>query len=309
MKNTLVKTYLKKYFTICEVRKRLNEKTLKAYRIDLNQFFSFMKDDLEDIKRINDYITELNQNYPKPKTVKRKIASIKAFYAYLEYEEIIEVSPFRKIRTSFREPLLLPKTIPSKYISEIFECIYLDIEKAETSYQKKNSIRNAAIIELLFATGIRISELCNIKIEDIDFNEKTLKIFGKGSKERMLYLGNEEVIQILQRYKDINLDATHESGSFFMNKFKEKLSEQSVRILLINLERRIGSNIHITPHMFRHTFATKLLEKDVDIRYIQKILGHSSISITQIYTHVTSSKQKEILTLKNPRNDFSMIQK
>lgn len=156
----------------------------------------------------------------------------------------------------------------------------------------------------MFATGIRVSELCNIKDEDINLEERTLKIFGKGSKERMLYIGSGEVVKILKKYKEVIKDKEN-NGFFFINKFNLKLSEQSVRILLNTLEKRLNLSIHITPHMFRHTFATNLLEKDVDIRYIQKILGHSSISVTQIYTHVSYPKQKEILTIKNPRNDFN----
>ena len=159
------------------------------------------------------------------------------------------------------------------------------------------------MIELLFSTGIRISELCNIKIENIDFKEQTLKIFGKGSKERILYIGNDHVLNILKKYNDLNCINENQSF-FFINKFGDKISEQSVRILLNKIEKELNFSIHITPHMLRHTFATKLLEKDVDIRYIQNILGHSSISTTQIYTHVTYPKQKEILINKNPMNDF-----
>lgn len=141
---------------------------------------------------------------------------------------------------------------------------------------------------MLFSTGIRISELCNIKKEDISISDRTLKIFGKGSKERILYLGNDSVIEILNKYWLLHQEVINEISYFFVNKFNNKLSDQSVRILLNNIENRLSQTTHLTLHMF----ATLLLEKDVDIRYIQKILGHSSISITQIYTHVTYPKQK-----------------
>ena len=173
--------------------------------------------------------------------------------------------------------------------SKSFDCEI----SAKTNFQTIISIRNIAIIGLLFSTGIRISELCNIKVADINFNEKTLKIFGKGSKERILYIGNETVVDFCKKYKQLN-------------RFGKQISDQSVRIFLKNIESELKLTEHITPHMFRHTFATTLLEKDVDIRYIQSILGHSSISTTQIYTHVTYFKQIEILTEKNPINDYHL---
>ena len=147
----------------------------------------------------------------------------------------------------------------------------------------------------MFSTGIRISELCNIRLKDIDFHDRSLKIFGKGSKERILYLGSDQVITSLKKYLEFN-NIDDENSYLFLSK---RLSEQSIRILLKNIENELKLSVHITPHMFRHTFATTLLEKEVDIRYIQNILGHSSISTTQIYTHVTYPKQKEILINKN----------
>lgn len=303
MKQKEIKSYVNDYLDDCLLRKRLSQKTMRAYKNDLNQFFSFTESFSEDSINITEYIHHLNKKYTKYKTIKRKIASVKAFYSYLEYEEIIEFSPFRKIRTQIKEPKLLPKTIPNSLLKEIFDNLYKSYNEAKTDYQKKISLRNIAMIELLFSTGIRISELCNIKIENIDFKEHTLKIFGKGSKERILYIGNDHVLNILKKYNDLNCINKNQSF-FFINKFGDKISEQSVRILLNKIEKELNFSIHITPHMLRHTFATKLLEKDVDIRYIQNILGHSSISTTQIYTHVTYPKQKEILINKNPMNDF-----
>ena len=196
------------------------------------------------------------------------------------------------------------KNIQKKYLNQIFQWLFNNLDVANTEYGKKLAIRNITIIELLFSTGIRISELCNIRIKDINFQDRSLKIFGKGSKERVLYLGNDQVIQSLEKYIELNKNIDEENNYLFLNKFNTQLSEQTVRILLKNIEKDLNLSIHITPHMFRHTFATTLLEKEVDIRYIQNILGHSSISTTQIYTHVTYPKQKEILIKKNPMNDY-----
>lgn len=304
MKQDERRKYLENYLDDCMLRKRLNPKTLRAYKIDLKQYLDFIGTSVDDAKKINEYIYYLNQKYLKHKTVKRKIASIKAYYAYLEYEEIIEASPFRKIRTKIIEPKVLPRIIQKEYLNQIFQWLFNHLENADTDYKKRLAVRNIAIVELLFSTGIRISELCNIKIGDINIQDRSLKIFGKGSKERILYLGNDQVIELLEMLLEFNKD---ESEYLFLNKSNKQLSEQAVRILLKNIEDELDLSIHITPHMFRHTFATTLLEKEVDIRYIQTILGHSSISTTQIYTHVTYFKQKEILIDKNPVNDFNNV--
>lgn len=305
MKKIELEKQLESYYEDCEFRKRLNEKTIKAYTIDLNQYLEFITTTEINQKIINEYIHYLNKKYLKYKTIKRKIASVKAFYSYLEYEEIIDYSPFNKIKTKIKEPKLLPKTIQKDYIDKIIHLLLKDLKNSKTEFQKKISLRNITLISVMFSTGIRVSELCNIKLKDIDLLEKKLKIFGKGSKERILYLGNSNVVQLCQMYLTYN-NTCKKNEYFFLNKFNKKLSEQTVCILLKKIESELELSTHITPHMFRHTFATTLLEKGVDIRYIQNILGHSSISTTQIYTYVTYSKQKEILTNKNPINDYQL---
>ena len=305
MKKIELEKQLESYYEDCKFRKRLNEKTIKAYTIDLNQYLEFITTTEINQKIINEYIHYLNKKYLKYKTIKRKIASVKAFYSYLEYEEIIDYSPFNKIKTKIKEPKLLPKTIQKDYIDKIIHLLLKDLKNSKTEFQKKISLRNITLISVMFSTGIRVSELSNIKLKDIDLLEKKLKIFGKGSKERILYLGNSNVVQLCQMYLTYN-NTCKKNEYYFLNKFNKKLSEQTVRILLKKIESELELSTHITPHMFRHTFATTLLEKGVDIRYIQNILGHSSISTTQIYTYVTYSKQKEILTNKNPINDYQL---
>lgn len=295
---------IEKYFKDCILRKRLNEKTIKAYRIDLDQFSKYVDDNLTNPDKISDYIYYLNNEYEKPKTIKRKMASVKAFYSYLEYEGYIDVSPFRKIRSKMKEPFILPKTISPDVIQKVISYQYNLINNAKTDYQLKQNVRNTAIIELLLATGIRISELSYIEQININLNTGTLKINGKGSKERNLYINIEPVINILNRYVTLYKEELKSTEYFFINKEGQRLSEQSIRYFLFNIGKQLELPIRLTPHKFRHTFATMLLEDDVDIRYIQKILGHSSISVTQIYTYVTCAKQKEIMLEHNPRKHF-----
>mgnify|MGYP001098955348 FL=1 len=291
------------YLEYCKYRKRLNSKTLKAYCIDLKQYEVFCSTitDFTSRDTVDLFITDLHKQY-RPKTVKRKIASLKAFFHYMEYKELISENPFAKLDIRFREAKILPKTIPFHSIQAFLTSLYAQKEQAQTNYQLQCCIRDIAVIELLFATGMRISELCSLKPSDIDLTNNTVLIFGKGSKERILQLGNPDVIAALKSYQETFQKNIDVCGFFFVNRLGHRLSDQSVRFMINRYAANAGISQHITPHMFRHSFATLLLEQDVDIRYIQKMLGHSSISTTEIYTHVSNTKQKDILVNKHPRN-------
>lgn len=304
--NTL-NNYLTEYIEYCKYRKHLDSKTLKAYRIDLKQYelFCSTSSDCTSKTVVDNFITKLHKQY-KPKTVKRKIASLKAFFHYMEYMELLNENPFTKLDIRFREAKLLPKTIPFQSVQTFLSTLYAQKELAKSEYQLHCCIRDIAVIELLFATGVRISELCSLKPSDIDLINNTILIYGKGSKERILQLGNSEVIAALNLYQETFRNVIESCGYFFVNKLHHKLSDQSVRFMINRYAKLAGISQHITPHMFRHSFATLLLEQDVDIRYIQKMLGHSSISTTEIYTHVSNTKQKDILVNKHPRNLMSI---
>lgn len=188
--NTL-NDYIAKYIEFCNYRKRLDPKTLKAYQIDLKQYAYFCAD-LSDCfsKNILDtFITNLHKQY-KPKTVKRKIASLKAFFRHLEYRELLEDNPFAKLDIRFREAKLLSKTIPFHSIQTFLSVLYSQKEQAKSEYQLRCCIRDIAVIELLFATGMRISELCSLKPSDIDLESGNILIYGKGAKERIIQIGN-----------------------------------------------------------------------------------------------------------------------
>lgn len=294
------------YLSHCEHQKRLDSKTLKAYRIDLGQFSKStgITDPIDASSNILEiYISTLHEKY-KPKTVKRKIASLKAFFHYLEYREDVILNPFNKIQIKFREPTVLPKIIPLLTVESFLSTIYTCRRQAPTAYQRKNALRDAAIIELLFATGMRISELCSLKAGDISLSDRSLLIYGKGNKERRMQIGNDDVLHVLAEYHNTFHNKSTSNGVFFINQNQTPVSDQAVRRMINKYVSLAAIDLHITPHMFRHTFATSLLEADVDIRYIQEMLGHSSINITEIYTHVALSKQRDILTAKHPRKNF-----
>lgn len=303
--NTLVYTYLQH----CQIDKGLSQKTIKAYRIDLLQFSRYIDCDLHvcDKAAIQNYLLLLRNQY-KVKSVKRKISSLKAFYAYLVDEEIILSNPFEKLRIKLHEPFLLPKAISLSTIDTILQNAYTRKKSFydKSSYPYKSCLRDIAVLELLFATGMRVSELCALGPDDIDFKNEVVKIYGKGSKERIIHIGNPDVLLALSTYYTAFSRNIKEIGWFFVNRQGNPLSDQSVRNMINMYVKLAGLEQHITPHMFRHSFATLLLEEDVDIRYIQQLLGHSSITTTQIYTHITSKKQREILANKHPRNRITL---
>lgn len=300
----MIQEQIGRYLFYCREQRRLDEKTVRAYGIDLTQFKEFISGTVAELSKevLNSYIIHLHGSY-KQKTVKRKIATLKAFFAYLEREELIMENPMRSIRTQFRQEKVLPKTIPAETIEKLLSYMYRKQADAGNS-QSQNMIitRDTAIIELLFATGLRISELCTLEKDRFNIRDGILCIRGKGAKERYLQVGSPMALNQLRKYSVLWKQEIEKGRYFFYNRSGGRYSEQSARRMINKYVEKASINMHITPHMFRHSFATLLLEEDVDIRYIQKMLGHSSIVTTQIYTEVACKKQMEILKTKHPRN-------
>lgn len=297
--------FISEYLKTCETIKKLNPKTVKAYRIDLSQYHTFMlsQENFTEKTTLNSFLSLLHQKY-KPKTAKRKIATLKAFFYYLVYEELLSQNPFEKLNVKFREPQVLPRIVPNTVIEIFLRTMYQQKTLARTTYEYNSILRDIAVIELLFATGVRVSELCSLTLSQIDFTTYQIIINGKGSKERVLQIGNEDVKKVLSEYYAAFKTDISKTGWFFINRLHKRYSEESVRSMIAKYLKLAAIEMHITPHMFRHSFATLLLESDVDIRYIQKMLGHSSIKTTEIYTNVSTSKQNSILSAKHPRNSM-----
>lgn len=298
------KLHIDEFLNYCRYHKKLSDKTIRAYKIDLSQYGVFSNELSK--QALWDYIEYLNKKY-KPKTAKRKLATLKAFIHFLLLQDLIDFNPFDKLETTIKEPLLLPKTIPLGVIAKLISFSYQQIVFAKSDYQIRSAVRNTAILELLFATGARVAEICTLRSDNVDLLGNSVKFYGKGSKERIIPIENFAVLSILRKYHSLFEKEIPDSGYFFVNKLGRRMTEQSVRNMINFYCKQCGVDMHITPsHMFRHSFATLLLEEDVDIRYIQRMLGHSSITTTQIYTHVTSAKQKEILKTKHPRNKLNI---
>ena len=288
------------YLVFCKYRKELDDKTLKAYRIDLRQYFEWVKSEEPGKLEIEEYITKLHISF-KQKTVKRKLASIKAFYNYLEEEELIEENPFRKIKVKFKEAVVLPRIIPREEIELLLNYMY-----NHKPNSKRKTVggwkRDVTIIEMFFATGARVYEISNIRAECVDLKSGLICFKGKGNKERYVQIGNQEVLKWMREYYLENQEEIEICGFFFVNNRGGRFTEQSIRLMLKKYTKAAGIRRNITPHMFRHSFATYLIEEGVDVSCIQQILGHSSIKTTQIYIHIAARKQAEILRRYHPRN-------
>lgn len=293
------------YLEYCEYRKELDRKTLKAYRIDLRQYFEYICVDEPDKEKIEEYVTHLHKSY-KQKTVKRKIASIKAFYNYLEETEIIAESPFRKIKVKFKETVTLPRIIPREEIEKLLNHMYQCLNENDKA-SRKFMLRDVAVIEVFFATGARVYEISNIRDDSINLNTGLIRLMGKGGKERYVQISNTSILEVLKKYYDENEQSIKKSGYFFVNNRESRYTEQSIRLMLKKYTKQAGIERNITPHMFRHSFPTYLIEEGVDVSCVQQILGHSSIKTTQIYIHIAAKKQAEILKELHPRNNMKIV--
>lgn len=298
----------------CRCERNLSDKTIKAYHIDLCQFSEFIqrrsqaKTFLEvDRHNLRDYLGELTAAF-KPRTIKRKVATLKSLFNHLEFEDMIPSNPLRKMRISINEGQSLPRIIALHDVRKLFRHLYtLKTEPSSSENQRRDLLRDIAVIETLFATGVRVSELTHLLLENVDLRRGHILVQGKGKRERLVPICTEETINALRSYStDLQL-ASHQRSHFFINRHEKAYSEQSVRLMIRKRVRDAGITTHITPHMFRHTIATLLLGNGTDLRYIQHLLGHSTIATTQIYAHVDDTTFRKILHQRHPRRSITIF--
>lgn len=305
---------IERFLFFCRYEKNLSRPTLAAYKLDLSQFAAFLPGVAPCPTRLSsitpDHLRAFLRSisHYKPRTIRRKAASLKAMFHYHELADETFCNPMRKLDIRIRVPLQLPHVLTTAELSALLHTLYAEQRRpaphpAAAATHRERQLRTAAIVELLFGTGLRVSELCSLTLSRVDLSEGSIRVHGKGSKERIIQICQPPILHILREYRaaTIRQHGAADSRPFFMNRFGRALSPQTVRHTIRSLAARAGITKRVTPHTFRHTFATLLLDEGVDIRFIQSILGHSSLTTTQIYTHVSTSSQRSILQMHHPR--------
>lgn len=300
--NELSKSYLKDFCVYLEVERNFSQHTIRAYNSDILAYLIWLGETpaaSANHAKVKEYLLFIQKfNYSKT-TLSRKISAIRTFYRYLYRERVVESNPINSIHSP-KKSKSLPKFLSGGEIEQILNNIKIDTPAG---------YRNRAILELLYATGMRVSELSNLNFENLNLEENEITVFGKGSKERIVLVSNrakdflEKYIKfarnmVTERPGELKSDGT---SPVFINKTGFRLQPQTIRMVLKEIVHKIELPKVVTPHVFRHSFATKLLEKGADLRVVQELLGHASISNTQIYTHVSTERLKMVYDKTHPR--------
>ena len=275
------------------LKKNYSKETIKSYMSDLYYFYIFVKKDLLEVKEedIRDFLEHLNLQKEKATSVRRKISTFKSFYKFLYLNNYIDKKDYPLVKIVYpKAEKKLPKFI---YYNDLLEML-------EESLNGSDGLRDRLIIEMLYATGIRVSELVNIKYNDIDYDNKRIRVLGKGDKERIVYFG-DYALEALKNYTGSHLN--NKNDYVFVNNKGGQLTDRGVRYIIDKIMEKLSVKVHVTPHVLRHTFATDMLNNGCDIKVVQELLGHSSLKTTEVYTHVTNERLKEVYYSCFPRRD------
>jgi len=289
--------YIDKYLEYLKVERKYSNKTILSYKDDLIEYNEFLGNNFTnilnvDMNIVNNYMKYLYDRKITKSSISRKLSSIRGLYNYLVREDIIKENHFNKIQNPKRE-LYLPKFLKDEELDKIFSVCNSNNPTEE---------RDTLIIELLYATGVRVSELVNIKIKDINREEKLIKVLGKGNKERMVIYNNHTKKALDTYLKDgYNYFNKKSSEYLILNKNGNKLSERYIREIINKKVSQASLDIKISPHTLRHTFATDILENGADLMTVKELLGHESLNTTSIYTHITNEQIKKTYNLAHPR--------
>ena len=289
-----MKRYIEKFMNYLKVEKNSSPHTILNYNKDLENFAAFLGD--KDISSVDHlalrrFLAEMrSKNYSK-RTIARKLASLRSFFKFLYREGHIKTNPITALSTP-----KLDKTLP----------VFLDVDKMAKLLQSPPvdsvaGLRDRALMETLYSAGIRVSELVGLDVDDIDFISGVIKVLGKGSKERMVPIG-EPALNAIRGYMDKRASPRiKDKDAVFLNKSHGRLTDRSVRRIINKYIKVCSINEHISPHSLRHSFATHLLDRGADLRSVQELLGHMNLSTTQIYTHVTMERLKSVYDKAHPR--------
>ena len=286
-----------KFLDYLKYERNYSNNTIIAYENNIRGFLSYCK--IKNVKNMNEvnyqfirgYISYLYKQKYQAKSITRILSALRSFFKYLKREEKISTNPLDLI-TSPKVEKKLPKYLTINDVEKILNA---------PDISNKIGIRDAFILELLYVTGIRVSELTNIKLNDISIVEKKIKIMGKGSKERIVYYGTR-CQELLNKYLNIRNDFLKQANDYLiLSNTGKQISTREIRNIINRLKVKAGIDINISPHTFRHTFATHMLNEGADLRSVQELLGHENLSTTTIYTHLTNEKLRRTYLSTHPR--------
>lgn len=296
-----VKDYLKDFLHYLIVEKGLAENTIQSYRRDISAYLIFIETklqitDINHVTRVHimQFLSCLKDEGKSARTIARHIASIRSFHHFLILDKIVDHDPTVHIETPHPE-LKLPKVLNTDEVDTL-----LNTPDLTTTL----GLRDKAMLELMYATGMRVSELVNLNINDVHLSLGFVRCLGKGNKERIIPIGKmatEALKEYLEKARPKLINHKNKTDSLFMNHHGQRLSRQGFWKILKQMAVKAGIEKELTPHTLRHSFATHLLENGADLRSVQELLGHSDISTTQIYTHVTKTRLKDVYNQFHPR--------
>ncbi|MCM1265388.1 MAG: tyrosine recombinase [Candidatus Gastranaerophilales bacterium] len=298
--NSTFDVYLKSFIAYLSVEKNFSQYTVNAYKSDVTSFFiwaEYKAPEKVDFNKLREYLHFIQKFNYKKTTIARKIAALRTFFKFLHKSQYITTNPAENLSAPKR-PKSLPKFLTDDEMSNILDNVNINTPAG---------LRNKAILELLWATGMRVSELSGLNFEDLNLEENEITVFGKGAKERIV-LVSERAKKYLTQYiefarplisKENNQPITN-SSPVFVNKTGFRLQNKTIRNCINDIVDKIQLPKHVTPHVFRHSFATKMIENGADLRIVQELLGHASISNTQIYTHVSTQHLKQEYNKAHP---------
>ena len=279
--------------------RRYPETTINSYKRDLELYYDYLEDnELEDISINNDEIRQflkfLDEKKYSKSTISRILSALRHYYNYMMIKNNLKSNPFKQIRNPKKDKKM-PNFLQYNELEDIINSIPLD---------DALHVRNRLIIELLYATGLRVSELTSLKVNQINYGNREIRVVGKGDKERIVYFGEycEEILKLyLHKFRN-ELLKENDNDYLLLNKDGNRLTSRGVELIIENLIKELALKHNVSPHTLRHTFATDLLNNGADLKSVQELLGHSSLSTTQIYTHITNERLRSVYLKSFPRN-------
>jgi len=292
--------WLDRFLEYLDSERNLSEHTLRAYSADIVEFVRLndkggaLRPGDVDHLMLRSYLAHLRDTGRSRSTIARKLASLRSFFRYLVREEVLEANPAADVRTP-RKERRLPGVLDEKQIRAVLE---------QPDASTFLGLRDRAILEVLYSAGLRASELVGANIADADLIGEVIRVRGKRKKERLAHLGRYAVAALGDYLEARRLQPRapmFDKRALFLNRFGGRLSDRGLRRTMQKYFRAAGLALHVTPHTIRHSFATHLLDRGADLRSIQELLGHESLSTTQIYTHVSAERLKKVYEKAHPR--------